>query len=100
MSKLTYERTYKAADRAYKADDTAYFRLGKLDPMFGIPQAESINPRLLENESAKKGLKSLMSNTSKKTAKTQESIGELTLLFNQVRKQNEELESNIISGET
>lgn len=54
MSKLTYERTYKAADRAYKADDTAYFRLGKLDPMFGIPQAESINPRLLENESAKK----------------------------------------------
>ena len=100
MSKLTYERTYKAADRAYKADDTAYFRLGKLDPMFGIPQAESINPRLLENESANKGLKSLMSNTSKKTAETQESIGELTLLFNQVRSQNEELKSNIISGES
>ena len=100
MSKLTYERTYKAADRAYKADDTAYFRLGKLDPMFGIPQAESINPRLLENESAKKGLKSLMSNTSKKTVRTQESIGELTLLYNQVKNKNEELKSNIISGES
>jgi len=93
MSKLTYERTYKAADRAY-------FRLGKLDPTFGVPKANSIDPRLLENESAKKGLKSLMSNTSKKTAETQESIGELTLLFNQVRSQNEELKSNIISGES
>jgi len=100
MSKLIYEKTYKAADRAYKADDTAYFRLGKLDPMFGMPQADSINPRLLENESAKKGLKSLMSNTSKKTSETQKSIGELTLLFNQVRSQNEELKSNIISGES
>lgn len=93
MSKLTYERTYKAAD-------TAYYRLAKLEPMFGMPEADSINPRLLENESANKGLKSLMSNTSKKTAKTQESIGELTLLFNQVRSQNEELKSNIISGES
>ena len=100
MSKLIYEKTYKAADRAYKADDTAYFRLGKLDPMFGIPQADSINPRLLKNESANKGLKSLMSNTSKKTSETQKSIGELTLLFNQVRSQNEELKSNIISGES
>lgn len=93
MAKFNYERTYKAAD-------AAYYRLGKLDPMFGMPQADSINPRLLENESANKGLKSLMSNTSKKTAETQESIGELTLLFNQVRSQNEELKSNIISGES
>jgi len=68
--------------------------------MFGMPQADSINPRLLENESANKGLKSLMSNTSKKTSETQKSIGELTLLFNQVRSQNEELKSNIISGES
>jgi len=93
MSKLTYERTYKAAD-------AAYYRLGKLDPMFGMPQADSINPRLLENESANKGLKSLMSNTSKKTVRTQESIGELTLLYNQVKNKNEELKSNIISGES
>jgi hypothetical protein len=93
MSKFNYERTYKAAD-------TAYYRLAKLEPMFGMPEADSINPRLLENESANKGLKSLMSNTSKKTAETQESIGELTLLFNQVRSQNEELKSNIISGES
>ena len=77
MSKFNYERTYKAAD-------AAYYRLGKLDPMFGMPQAVSINPRLLENESANKGLKSLMSNTSKKTAETQENTGELTLLFNQI----------------
>jgi len=41
-----------------------------------------------------------MSNTSKKTSETQKSIGELTLLFNQVRSQNEELKSNIISGES
>ena len=77
-----------------------YYRLAKLEPMFGMPEADSINPRLLENKSANKGLKSLMSNTSKKTSETQESIGELTLLFNQVRSQNEELKSNIISGES
>ncbi len=93
MTKFNYERTYKAAD-------AAYYRLGKLDPMFGMPQADSINPRLLENESANKGLKSLMSNTSKKTTETQESIGELTLLYNQIKNQNEELKSNIISGES
>ena len=34
MAKFNYERTYKAAD-------TAYYRLAKLEPMFGMPEADS-----------------------------------------------------------
>ena len=90
---LDYSKTVKAAD-------AGHYRLSQLNSTSVVPKATGIDPTLLENKSANSGLKSLMSNTSKKTAETQENTGELTLLFNQIRKQNEELESNIIFGET
>ena len=57
---IPYEKTLKAADLAYQ-------RLSGKEPLFGMPQADTIDPSLLENTSAKAGLKSLMSNKSKKT---------------------------------
>ena len=40
-----------------------------------------------------------MSNKSKKTNETQESIGELTQLYYKLKSKNEELKSNIETGE-
>ena len=89
---IPYEKTLKAADLAYQ-------RLSGKEPLFGMPQADTIDPSLLENKSAKAGLKSLMSNKSKKTNETQESIGELTQLYYKLKSENEELKSNIETGE-
>tara|TARA_R110000824_G_scaffold282283_1_gene470561 strand:- start:15 stop:293 length:279 start_codon:yes stop_codon:yes gene_type:complete len=90
---IPYEKTVKAADLGYQ-------RLSGKEPLFGMPQANSIDPNLLENKSAKSGLKSLMSNTSKKTNQTQENIGELTQLYYKLKSKNEELKNKIISGES
>ena len=61
---IPYEKLLKAADLGYQ-------RLSKKEPLFGVPQAGPIDPSLLENKSAKAGLKSLMSNKSKKTNETE-----------------------------
>ena len=88
---IPYEKLLRAADLGYQ-------RLSKKEPLFGVPQAGPIDPSLLENKSAKAGLKSLMSNKSKKTNETEESIGELTQLYYQLKNKNEELKNNIETG--
>tara|TARA_R110000851_G_scaffold310610_1_gene470480 strand:+ start:2101 stop:2394 length:294 start_codon:yes stop_codon:yes gene_type:complete len=89
---LDYSKTVKAAD-------AGHYRLSQLNSTSVVPKATGIDPTLLENKSANSGLKSLMSNKSKKTNETQESIGELTQLYYKLKSNNEELKSKIISGE-
>ena len=88
MTKFNYERTYKAAD-------AAYYRLAEKDPLYKTSKRKQLDPDL----GSSTGLaKSLMSSPKKQD--NSEELGELTLLYNEIKSKNEELKSNIISGES